>query len=136
MLRRCGCERDVLIDRYGAAASGKTARCADAENSMGMEYGAYAAGASSASVRGVSDSRRPCANGSKLGVRDRSEVFLSVDVMNAGGRGGGANGEVKIPMWSGPGDGDCIIEAGRLLPFRSKVSTSAFVRFERLLVCP
>jgi hypothetical protein len=34
---------------------------------MGMEYGTYAAGARSASVRGVSDKRLRCAKGSEGG---------------------------------------------------------------------
>lgn len=59
---------------------------------------------------------------------------LSTEIMKAGGRGGGANGDVKTPIRSRVGEGDCIIEAGRLLPFRSKVSTSAFVKIDVLLV--
>lgn len=58
----------MLTVRYGELVSGYTARCADAENSIGIEYGAYAAGARSASVRGASDSRRRCASGSKVGI--------------------------------------------------------------------
>lgn len=55
--------------------------------------------------------------------------------MNAGGSGGGANGEVKTPIRSRAGNSDCRMEAGRLLAFKSSVSTSAFVRFDVLLVC-
>lgn len=55
--------------------------------------------------------------------------------MNAGGSGGGAKGEVKIPSpaRSRAGDEDWMIEPG-LLAFKSKVSTSAFVNVELLLV--
>lgn len=70
MLRRCGWGRVVLADRYGEAVSGYTARCAEAENSIGIEFGTYAAGARSESVRGVSDRRRRCAKGSNVGVGD------------------------------------------------------------------
>jgi hypothetical protein len=59
---------------------------------------------------------------------------LSTEITKAGGRGGGANGEVKAPIRSCVGDGDRMIEAGRLEAFRSKVSTSAFVKFDALLL--
>lgn len=101
---------------------------------MGMECGAYASGASNASVRGVSDNRRRCAKGSNVGLCARSDALLSTDFIKAGGRGGGAYGEVKASIRSRVGEGGCMIEAGRLLAFRSKVSTSALVKLEMLLV--
>jgi hypothetical protein len=52
--------------------------------------------------------------------------------MNAGGSGGGAKGEVKTPIWSRVEESE--IEGGRLLAFKSRVSTSAFVKVEVLLV--
>lgn len=52
--------------------------------------------------------------------------------MNAGGRGGGAKGDVKTPIRSRVGESK--MEDGRLLAFKSRVSTSAFVKVEVLLV--
>jgi hypothetical protein len=81
----------------------------------------------------VRERRRRCANGSEVGVWYWSEG-LSTETINAGGRGGGAKGEVKTPNpeRSRVGD-DCKIEAG-LLAFKSRVSTSVLVKFEKLLV--
>lgn len=114
--------------------SGYTARCAEAENSIGIEFCTYAAGARSALVRVVSDRRRRCAKGSDAGVWDWREE-LSTGTMKAGGSGGGAKGEVKTPKpaRSCVGDEKWIIEAG-LLAFKSSVSTSAFVKLDLLLV--
>lgn len=99
---------------------------------MGMECGTYAAGASSASVRGVRDRRRRWAKGSRVGYWDGGG--LSIETMNAGGRGGGAKGEVKTPIRSRVGESDRMMEGGRLLAFKSRVSTSTFVKVEVLLV--
>ena len=55
--------------------------------------------------------------------------------MNAGGRGGGAKGDVNTPKPARlrVGDSDCTIDAGRL-ELRSNVSTSALVKLDMLRV--